>query len=249
MASEDYTTIVLITGANGGIGFETAKKLGAEHSDYHIIVSGRRKDAVDEAVTRLQASGGSFEGILLDVTSDESIAQAAQTVQEKHGRLDVLVNNAGVAPSEGERPRQLLKDIFDINVFGVVQVTNTFLPLLEKSQVTKRIVVITSGFGSFGETLGKGRDECHWPIYSVFAAYSASKAALNMMIVHYAIRFEKDPTWKVNLCCPGFCATNLTGYPGGEDPANGAINACRLATLGPEGETTTFTNRHGPLPF
>lgn len=186
---------------------------------------------------------------MLDISSDESIANAAKAVSEKHGRLDVLINNAGLtsdngAPSETDLSREKWNMVFQVNVFGSALVTDAFLPLLEKSQAeTKRIVFMTSVLGSIGMLLDKATT---WR-KSQFRIYSTSKTALNMLMAQYAVEKEDDPTWKINVCCPGHCATNLNGGMGSEDPALGAINACRLATLGIHGETGTFSNRHGPV--
>ncbi|KAK0618368.1 hypothetical protein B0T17DRAFT_335899 [Bombardia bombarda] len=245
MASTPSTTIVLVTGANQGIGYEIVKKLGTEHSDYHIILSGRRKDAVDEAVAKLKPLGFSLEGLVMDVASDESITEAAKYVSEKHGRLDVLINNAGVSVDVGPHPRKVWQDVFNVNVFGVVQVTDTFMPLLEKSQQTKRIVMISSSVGS----LERKTDKNGFVRNIDYRVYTPTKSALNMVTLHYVARFDNDPTWKINLCCPGWCATNINDFQGMEDPKFGAINACRLATLGPDGETGTYTDRNGPIPW
>jgi len=238
-------TLVLITGANQGIGFETARKLGTEHKDYHIIVSGRRENAIKEAVSKLQELGVSAEPLVMDQASDESIAAAVKEVDARHGRLDVLINNAAV--NMGTPTRETWQTLYNINVFGVAMVTDAFIPLLEKSDKVKRIVNVTSGLGSCALT--KIEPNC---IYGSkmpeFIIYSSSKAALNLMTVHYAARFE-EKGWKINLACPGYCATNLNNYGGTNDPATGAINPCRLATLGEDGETGTFSHKDGPYPW
>ncbi|KAH8884471.1 short-chain dehydrogenase [Thozetella sp. PMI_491] len=247
MSSSSYTTIVLITGANQGIGFEIAKKLGTDHPDYHIILAGRRQNAVYEAVAKIQNLGASIEGLILDVTSDQSISNAAQIVARTHGRLDVLINNAGISRFDGaRRPRDLWHSIFDTNVFGAQLVTEAFLPLLQQSQTTKRIVNMTSSLGSLALRQDPSSEDYH---VNEFMEYSASKTALHMVTMYYARQFDQDPSWKINLCSPGFCATNHNQYSALEPPELGAINACRLATLGPDGETATCSSRHGPLPW
>ncbi|KAK3943615.1 short chain dehydrogenase [Diplogelasinospora grovesii] len=243
-----YTTIALVTGANQGIGFEIAKKLSTEHKDYHVIMTGRRKDALDEAVAKLEALGLSVEGVVLDVNSDESIAQAAKFVEEKYGRLDVLINNAGItnAPAaEGESPRKQWQAVFDTNVVGVVVITDAFIPLLEKSQApTKRIVMMSSQMGSLASKLDR---DIFFHKYEA-REYSSTKAALNMLALHYAVRYEDDPTWKININCPGYVATNINKYAGVEPVENGAVNACRLAALTDlKDESGTYSNRHGKL--
>lgn len=247
-------TIVLITGANQGIGFETAKKLTTDHRDYHAIMTGRRKEAIEEAASKLQAEGLSVEPLVLDVTSDESVAAAARAVGEKHGHIDVLINNAAIGrapPSADGKPlstREQFLRILDTNVAGVQAVTDAFVPLLDKSDKTKRIVFVSSGLGSvslkadpaLGFTSRKLEGAWH---------YTTSKAALNQLALHYVVRYEGRADWKVNINCPGYCATNLNSYSGSNAPEAGAINAVRLATLGPDGESGTFTNKEGTIPW
>ncbi|KAJ9139120.1 Carbonyl reductase [Pleurostoma richardsiae] len=240
------STVVLVTGANQGIGFEISKKLGLEHKDYHVIVSGRRKDAVEEAADKLAKLGCSVEPLVLDVTSDESIAQAVKTVEGRHGRLDVLVNNAGISGAREKSTRELFNRILDTNVSSVAMVTDAFIPLLGRSTTgAKHIVFITSGLGS----LTMKKDPSHIWHKLPSAYYSTSKAALNMLALHYAVQWEVDPSWKINLYTPPHCATNLNYFSGPEPVENGAIGACRLATLGPDGETGTFTDNDGPVPW
>ncbi|KAK4193531.1 DNA replication complex gins protein sld5 [Podospora australis] len=246
-----YTHIVLITGANQGLGYEIAKKLGAEHKDYHIIATGRRKESLDEAVKKLQSEGISVEGLVLDVTSDESIAEAVKTISEKHGRLDVLINNAGISENAMKDPdvpaREVWHQILSTNVVSTAQVTDALLPLLEKSQApTKRIIFMSSTLSSLGLRADPKSNLRH----TFYRAYSTSKTAMNMLAQNYVIQFQDDPTWKVNMNCPGYCATNLNGFnASAQEPAFGAINACRLATLGPDGPTGTFTNVEGTVPW
>lgn len=250
MGQPAYTTKVLITGANTGLGWQIAKKLATEHKDYHIIMSGRRKDAIEKAVADFQSDGlANVEALVLDISSDESIANAAQAVAERHGRLDVLVNNAGLtsdngAPGETDFSREKWNMVFQVNVFGTALATDAFLPLLDKSQAeTKRIVFMTTSLASIGMALDEATTwrKAQWRIYS------ASKTAVNRLAAQYAVEKEDDPTWKINACCPGHCATNLNAGQGKDDPALGAINACRLATLGIDGPSGTFSNRYGPL--
>lgn len=240
-------TIALITGANQGIGYEIAKKLGIAHKTYHVIIAGRRKDAVDEAVQRLQAEGLSVEGLVLDLTSDASIEAAAKTVSDKHGHIDVLVNNAAAssAPTSTDgKPnttRAEMLHILDTNVAGSQAVTDAFLPLLEKASGVKRIVFIGSALGSL--TYKADPNHPNRPI--AFVPYTISKTAEHMLALMYAAKFDGKNDWKVNISCPGYCATNLNGFAGTDTPESGAQNAVRLATLGPDGETGTFTGREG----
>jgi NAD(P)-dependent dehydrogenase (short-subunit alcohol dehydrogenase family) len=253
MTVDSSKHIVLVTGANQGIGFEIAKKLNVEHKDYHVIMAGRRKQAVEEAAEKLKSQGFSVEPLVLDVTSDNSIAAAAKVVEEKHGHLDVLVNNAGISKishSADGKPlstREQFLHILDTNVAAVQAVTDAFIPLLEKSTKTRRIVFISSSLGSvsllaepkLGATFRK----------SNFTHYTTSKAALNQLALQYVVRYEDNKDWKLNICCPGHCATNLNDYGGANSAESGAINACRLATLGPDGPSGTFTNKEGTIPW
>lgn len=244
-------TVVLVTGANQGIGFEIAKKLATEHKDYHVIMAGRRKDAIEDAAQKLQSAGLSVEPLVLEVTSDASIEAAATFVSDKHGRLDVLINNAAIstAPTSADgKPnsgREELLQILNTNVASVQGVTDAFIPLLEKATGTKRIVFIGSGLAS----LTHKADPNHWHRKIESMPYTISKTAENMLALFYAARFDGRHDWKVNITCPGYCATNLNAYSGTEPPEHGAINACRLATLGPGGETNTFSNKVGPIPW
>lgn len=246
-------TLVLITGANQGIGFETAKKLATEHNDYHVIIAGRRKEAIEEAASKLQAEGLSVEPLVLDVLSDESVAAAAQTVSDKYGHLDVLINNAGIAraPTSADgkalSTREQFLRILDTNVAGVEAVTDAFIPLLEKSDRTKRIVFISSSLGSVSFKADAERG--HYSRKMDHTHYTTSKAALNMLALHYVVRYEGQADWKLNMCCPGYCKTNLNGFQGLDPVEQGAVNASRLATLGPDGESGTFTDSQKPIPW
>lgn len=240
-------TIVLVTGANQGIGFQTVKKLAKEQPSYYVLLGSRSSKNGNQAVAKLKAEGlSNIEAITIDVTSDKSIASAAAIVEKKFGRLDVLINNAGIAidnkydPSSKTGPSisQVMKENYDVNVFGTTQVFETFVPLLEKSS-HPRVVFLSSGLGSFGAMI----------FDTVYPIYRSTKSALNMVVRVFAARY-KEKGWKINLCCPGLVQTNLNGYTErGEPVENGAINAVRLATAGKDGETGTYSNRHGPLPW
>lgn len=240
-------TIALVTGANQGIGYEIAKKLATEQKTYHVIMAGRRKEAIDEAVQKLQSEGLSVEALILDQTSDTSIEAAAKAVSDKHGHLDVLINNAAIsaaptsATGKPNSTREELLQILDTNVAGPQGVTDAFLPLLAKARGVKRVVFIGSSIGSLTSKADPASATRSLP----WIPYTISKTAEHMLALFYAAKFDGQSDWKVNISCPGFCATNLNGFEGTNTPESGAINAVRLATLGPDGETGTFTGHEG----
>ncbi|RGP62381.1 hypothetical protein FLONG3_10241 [Fusarium longipes] len=241
------TTIALVTGANKGIGFETAKKLASENKDYHVIVSGRRPDAVKEATSSLQAQGLNVSSLVLDITSDDSIATAVETVRDKFGRLDILVNNSAISGyGLSKSPRELMMAVYNTNCIGTALVTDAFIPLLEKSTKTRRIVFVSTALGSL--TLKADR-EC--PLHNLdFGVYTHSKSALNMLALHYAVRFEKDSQWKINVVCPGHNSkTALNGYAGDEAVDLGAISSYNAATLGADGKTGTWRDDKRTIPW
>lgn len=244
MASQH--TFVLISGANQGIGLEIVKKLATENSGYHVLMGCRSLEKGQAAIASLPPNL-SVEPIELDVTNDSSISKAVATAQEKYGRLDVLINNAGISSGsfpEGLSLRQQYTQIMDTNAISAACLTESFAPLLRKSS-HPRIIFMTSELGSIGATL-----DPKFPYYDVDAPqYKASKAAMNMIMATYAVKY-KDAGFQVNVCCPGFNATSLNGFNKmAGHVSNGAINACRLATAGKDGETGTFTNREGTLPW
>ncbi|KAF5506093.1 Short-chain dehydrogenase/reductase tropE [Colletotrichum siamense] len=239
-------TIVLVTGANQGIGLEIARKLSAENTNYHIIMTGRRQDAIEKAAQELELEGHSVEPLVLDLTSDKSIEEAVAYVSNKYGFLDVLINNAGIGGDSPMGPwaRKEWQKVFDTNVFGTFAVTDSFLPLLANSTKTKRIVFVSSELGSLA-----WKTEPSKAFVLPYKVYAASKTALNMVAVNLAAHYSQDPTWKINMACPGHCATNFTDFQAPQSAAAGAVSVCRLATLEPGGETGTFSNSEGTIPW
>lgn len=239
-------TIILITGANQGLGLEVAKRLSTTGQDLHIIIAGRSMPKITAAVESLEPikdSTNTLQGLQLDVTVDTSIKAAVQKMETDHGRLDVLMNNAGIAsPAQECSLRDSYANVFDTNVFGPAVLTDACIPLLKKSP-NPRIVFMSSGLGSISDTLD--------PKYEFYGienpAYKASKAALNMLTAHYAVKYGKE-SFQVNTCDPGFRKTNLNRHAAmAGDAAEGAINACRLIMLGKEGENGTFSDLKGLL--
>jgi NAD(P)-dependent dehydrogenase (short-subunit alcohol dehydrogenase family) len=233
-------TIALVTGANKGIGYEIAAGLGARGMRVGV---GARDDARrEEAVEKLRAAGVDAFGVPLDVTSDESVAAAAASLD----RLDVLVNNAAITGGMPQTPTavtpETIRTVVETNVIGVVRTTNAFLPLLRRS-AAPRIVVMSSTVGSLTR-----QTERQGETGPISGAYAPSKTFLNGMVVQYAKELADTPI-KINLACPGYVATDLNGFSGHRTPEQGAIAAIRLATLGDDGPSGAFYDEDGPIPW
>jgi NAD(P)-dependent dehydrogenase (short-subunit alcohol dehydrogenase family) len=220
--------IALITGANKGIGYAIAK--GLVRAGFTVMLGARDIQRGTHAAAQL-ASEGDVRFIQLDVTDEASVQTAAQKIAADFGRLDVLVNNAGIA-SDGTRFRKPseetaagIRTVFETNVFAVVTITNAFLPLLRNAPAG-RIVNVTSKRGSIGEPGA-------W-VGRPYMPYSISKTTLNAMTVHYARELAGTPI-KINLAAPGHVATDFNAYTGKRTPDEGAAVAIRLAQLGDDG--------------
>ena len=218
-------TVTLITGANKGLGYETARRLIAEGQT--VYMGARDSDRGEAAASRL---GGHF--VQLDVTDDASVESALRSIDHREGRLDVLVNNAGVS-STGDVNGPVALQVFDTNAIGLIRVTQAALPLLEKSE-NPVVVNVSSALGSFWAVTNPERRQFHFP--SII--YGASKAAVSMLTVQYAKTF---PDMKFNAVEPGFTATELTPFSGAGQPVEqGAEVIVRMATIGRDGPTGTF---------
>ncbi|QLQ40571.2 SDR family oxidoreductase [Micromonospora robiginosa] len=231
----------LVTGANKGIGFAVARGLGA--IGFTVAVGARDDARRAEAVARLRTEGVDAFGVALDVTSDDSVAAAATTVERTAGRLDVLVNNAGISgPADGgvQDPTTLdldvLRTVLNTNVFGVIRVTNAMLPLLRRAP-SPRVVNVSSNMGSL--TLRTG---------PVLAAYAPSKTLLNSITTQYA-RHLADTDVIVNAACPGWVATDFTNFAAPRTPEQGAAIVVRLATLPDDGPRGGFFDDAGAIPW
>jgi NAD(P)-dependent dehydrogenase (short-subunit alcohol dehydrogenase family) len=232
---EGMTTnmIALVTGANKGIGFATARQLGAHGMT--VLVGARDADRGRAAEWQLRDGGADARFVPLDVTDAESVTAAAKLVEEEYGRLDVLVNNAGIVLGDGERalPSETtvdtLRRVYETNVFGVVAVTNALLPLLRRAPAA-RIVNVSSEVGSI-TTMTDPRG-AFFQLTSV--PYPSSKAALNMVTAMYAKELRDTPV-KVNAANPGYCATDLNGHGGFRTADQGAEVSVHLATLPADG--------------
>ncbi|EEA27578.1 hypothetical protein TMatcc_004116 [Talaromyces marneffei ATCC 18224] len=201
--------ITLITGANQGIGFEVAKNLILSSASYHVIIGSRDPNKGAKAIADLQALPdikGTLDTLEIEVTDDKSVDAAAETFAAKYGRLDVLVNNAGILSQLPSR-RDNFRAVLNVNVIGAASVTEAFLPLLRKSE-EPRLIFVGSSMGSI-----IGASDPNSPYYRPVATeYRASKAALNMLMVQYHhILGLEDKKWKVFTADPGINATNFVG--------------------------------------
>jgi len=225
-------TIALITGANKGIGFQTARLLAAAGAT--VLVGARDRRRGLDAEESLKQAGADARFVQLDVAEEASVRRAAEWVGAEFGRLDVLVNNAGItggASLPSQTPQDCLRTVFETNVFGVVAVTNAMLPLLRKAPAA-RIVNVSSGVGSLTWMLDP--DSPMWRLTSV--PYPASKTALNMVTLMYAKELWETAI-KVNAANPGYCATDLNAHSGFLTAEQGAQVVVHLATLPPDGPT------------
>jgi len=255
--SDMAMTIALITGANKGIGFETAHQLGAR--GVTVLAGARDEDLGKQAETALRDGlgvGAEARFVPLDVTDEESVRQAADWIDKEYGRLDILVNNAGIA--RGGPPSQTdldqMHEVYETNVFGVIRVTNAMLPLLRRVPAA-RIVNVSSEVGSITSMTDPASPLAQMP---AGLAYPSSKSALNMITAMYA-RELRDTPIKVNAANPGYTATDLNRHSGFRSVAEGAAASVHLATLdsdGPSGilwghlwTTGAPGDAYGPLPW
>ncbi|MBO0832188.1 MAG: SDR family oxidoreductase [Actinobacteria bacterium] len=228
------TSIALITGANKGIGFATARQLGER--GWTVLVGSRQEAHGRQAEKELRTGGADARFVLLDITDERSIADAAEWIDAEYGRLDALINNAGIMRADADgRPSATklgtLREVYETNVFGVVAVTNAMLPLLHRAPAA-RIVNVSSEVGSVGSTTNPAS-----PLYPMASVpYPSSKTALNMITVMYAKELRDTPI-KVNAANPGYCATDLNGHRGYRTPEQGAEVSVQLATLPSDGPT------------
>ncbi len=241
--SNDGQGVALMTGANKGIGYEIAVGLGA--LGWKVGVGARDDERRQEAVAALRAAGADAFGVPLDVTDDVSVTAAAGLVQERAGRLDALVNNAGITGSAPQMPTTVdvatVRAVVETNVIGVIRVTNAMLPLLRRSP-SPRIVNVSSSVGSLTlQTAPAG-------VGPIAVAYSPSKSFLNAVTVQYAKELQGTNVL-INACCPGFVATDLNGFAGVRTPEQGAGVAIRLATLPDDGPTGGFFDDAGVVPW
>lgn len=246
--------VALVTGANKGIGRAAAEQLAA--LGMTVLIGARDPLRGEAAAAALRAAGGDAHAVALDVTDAATVAQAARWVEERFGHLDVLVNNAGITGSGQVSPEDahdqvpssvdldMVRAVFETNVFGPITVTNALLPLLRRSSAP-RIVNVSSAAASL--TIASTPDG---PLAGLpaSAAYTPSKTTLNALTVQYANELRKDGIL-VNAADPGFVDTDINNHTGYLTTAQGAAAVVRLATLDADGPTGGFFSKDGPLPW
>jgi NAD(P)-dependent dehydrogenase (short-subunit alcohol dehydrogenase family) len=234
-------TTTLITGANKGLGFETARRLIA--AGHTVYIGSRNAERGHRAAKQLGA-----RMVVLDVTDDASVTAAAETIAADGG-LDVLVNNAGIeGRADGNAvvgaattTAEVMRTLFETNVVGLVCVTHAFLPLLRHSTAPV-IVNVSSGLASLARVTAPDTPTYAYP----GLGYPASKTAVNMITVQYAKAF---PNMRINAVEPGYTATDLNGHTGTQTVQEGAEIIVRMAQTGPDGPTGGYYDAHGALPW
>jgi len=239
--------VALITGANRGIGFETAKQLG--EMGITVVVGARKLEAAEETAAKLNAQGIDAYGIQLEVTSAADRNAAARFIEERFGKLDILINNAGVGSSTGFTPvtsqvtDEELERIFATNLFAVVSLTRELLPLLKKSPAG-RIVNLSSILGSLILHSDPTSPIADFKSF----AYDGSKSALNAYTIHLAHEL-RNTTIKVNSAHPGWVKTEMGTDAAPMEIPDGAKTSVALALLGPDGPSGRFIHLGEELPW
>jgi NAD(P)-dependent dehydrogenase (short-subunit alcohol dehydrogenase family) len=243
----DNGKVALITGGNRGVGFETARELGAK--GYRLVLGVRDAAKGEASAAALRGEGYAADVVVYDSARPETDASVRDAIAKKYGKLDVLVNNAGtleeavVGQSILTNRPGLLEETFAVNLFAVVRLTLTLLPLLEKSEAG-RIVNVSSILGSL--TLHSAANSPIAPAKGF--AYNASKSALNAFTVHLADAL-KGTKIKVNSAHPGWVKTELGGPHATDDVAGSGKTSTDLATLGVDGPTGGFFHKGQSLPW
>ena len=245
MAQEHKGKIALVTGANKGIGFEVARELG--HQGITVLLGARNAELGKAAETKLKAEGVDAHFVDLDVTRPETIKAAQEAIQKQFGRIDILINNAGVV-AKGDGPPSVadpeaVRQVLEVNFFGVLAVTQAMLPLVRKAS-SGRIVMVSSGLGSL-----TWNADPEWPFAEVKPlGYNGSKAILNMLTVQLAWELRDTPI-KVNTVNPGYTATDLNGNSGHQSIAEGAAETVRQALVPDDAPTGGFFETGGVVPW
>ncbi|MBF6340952.1 SDR family oxidoreductase [Nocardia abscessus] len=249
-----HQKVALVTGANKGIGRGAAEQLAAQ--GMVVLIGARDPRRGEEAAAALRAAGGAAHAVTLDVTDRTTIQEAAKQIEERFGHLDVLINNAGITGSGQVSPQDaydqvpstvdldMVREVFETNVFGVIAVTNAMLPLLRRS-AAPRIVNVSSHAASLTLT-----SDLDGPFATLLpsAAYSPSKSAVTALTVNYAKELRKDG-FLVNAVAPGYVDTDSNNHTGFLTVAQGAAVLVRLATLDADGPTGGFFSEDGSVPW
>lgn len=242
MTTPTENKIVLITGANKGIGFAAAGELA--QAGHTVLLGARGPRRGTTAAADLAGHGLGARFVHLDVTDPATIAAAADLIEAEYGRLDVLINNAGISRDRPHAPTDLpvaaLREIYETNVFGVVAVTNAMLPLLRRSPAGY-VGNVSSGLGTVAFLTDP--DSPLWR-YANLLGYNSSKAALNAITLIYANTL-RDTGITVNALSPGFCATDLNNHTGHMSAAEGGAHVARQVTASESGLTGVFLNENG----
>ena len=241
--------VALVTGANKGIGLEIAKGL-ASHDV--IVLLGARN--LQDSKSAAEGLGENVYPIQLDVTNQVSIDAAAARIRSEFGRLDILMNNAGISRASAgssfedavsknlltAAPLADIRTVFETNVFGVIAVTQAMLPLLRESPAGR--IVLT---GSSGASMTLNSDPSN-PHRNMFGNYSVSKTAAHAVTLAFALALQSTNV-KVNVACPGFTSTALNNFRGTRSVEEEAREPIRLALIGSDGPTGTFSDENGPV--
>ncbi|KAF9262743.1 NAD(P)-binding protein [Marasmius fiardii PR-910] len=248
--SDDYKRVILVTGSNTGIGYEIVK--GLAEKGQIVYLAARNETSGKEAQKKLKKEHDlDVKFVQLDVGNLKSIEAARDVIEKAEGRLDVLVNNAGISGTEhpqiaSELDISVVRSVFETNVFGLIQTTTAFIPLLRKAKPGYGNIVQNSMESASFTYQSNGR-----PGLAPKAAYCTSKAALNMYSVALAKELKKDGI-KVNCVCPGFTTTQLNRFAsGGKTPAEGAKPLIEWSLLGPEDDEKTgkYWSANGEVPW
>ena len=225
----NQSKIALITGANRGIGLEICRQLARQ--DYRVILTSRSADKGESAVQQLAQEGLTVDAHLLDVTDLASVTALKEHVAEQYGRLDVLVNNAGVYLDESERITEVGSDTLHqtmaTNLYGPFYLMQAFLPLMQQHGYG-RIVNVSSGYGAL--------DALDSP---TVGAYKLSKASLNALTRLMASAVDTN-TIKINTADPGWVRTDMGGSNASRSVEEGADTPVWLATLPDDGPSGGF---------
>ncbi|AXI30667.1 short-chain dehydrogenase [Priestia megaterium] len=223
-----HTKVALVTGGNRGIGYELVRQLAMD--GFKVILTSRNSESGHAAVQKLKESHLDVSFVVMDISSEASIRQAAATVNEQYGRLDVLINNAGIYLDKNQKlvnmDPSVLEKTLTTNFFGTYYVIRSFMPLMEQ-QAYGRIINVSSGYGAMSEMSSPG-----------VGAYKLSKFILNGLTQLIAAENKKDI--KINAVDPGWVSSDMGGPSAPRTPQQAARSILWLATIGPEGPSGGF---------